>query len=202
MKTLKWSSAALAILLLAACSQENRSGLPETETTGTVQSAGETSSATATTTGQTGGTSSALSPDDKQFLSEAGTANLYEIGAARIALQKASNAEVKAFAQRILSDHTQSGEELSQLATVKGTALPTELDGEPEEAIQHLTSLTGAEFDKAYMQHMTPGHQKSIAAFERAASGAADADVKAWAGKVLPTLREHLRLAVEVGGKV
>jgi putative membrane protein len=198
MLTVKWSALFLGVMMLAACKPENRSGLPETETTGTVQAAQETTTAMATTTGQTGGTSSALSPDDKEFLSKAGMGGLFEVEAGRLALQKAENPDVKAYAQRIVTDHSKANAELAQLATAKGTALPTELDGELEERIQHLSSLSGEEFDKAYMQHMTPDHQKDIAEFERAASGAADSDVKAWAAKVLPALREHLKLAVEV----
>ncbi len=201
MTILKSSVLALA-LLLAACKAENTSGLPETETTGTAQSAQDTNSATATTTGKTGGTSSALSPDDKEFLSKAGMGGLYEVQAASLALQKASSADVKAFAQRIATDHSAANAELSQLATVKGAALPTELSGEPKNAIQHLTTLSGAEFDKAYMHHMTGDHQKDIAEFERASTGSQDADVKAFAGKTLPTLREHLQLATTVAGKV
>lgn len=201
MMKIRWG-APLALVLCVACNSENTSGLPESETTGTAQSAQDTSSATATTTGQTGGTSSALSPDDKEFISKAGMAGLYEVQAANLALQKAANADVKAFAQRILTDHGKANAELANLATVKGATLPAELDGEPESALEHLGTLSGAEFDKAYMHHMTTDHQKDVAEFERAASGSTDADVKAFAGKTLPTLREHLQLATTVAGKV
>jgi putative membrane protein len=127
---------------------------------------------------------------------------VYEVQAGNLALQKAANADVKAFAQRMVTDHSKANAELSQLATVKGAVLPTELDGEPEEALEHLTSLSGAEFDRMYMSHMTTDHQKDVAEFERAAGGAQDADVKAFASKTLPTLREHLSLATTVGAKV
>ncbi|MEO8381869.1 MAG: DUF4142 domain-containing protein, partial [Acidobacteriota bacterium] len=189
MKRPKWIVLGLALLMFAACKAENQSGMPNTDTTGTVQAAQETSMATATTTGQTGGTSSALSPDDKEFLSKAGMGGLFEVQAGNLALQKASNAGVKAFGQRMVTDHSAANAELAQLATVKGTALPTEIDGEPQQMFEHLSSLSGAEFDKAYMTHMTEDHQKDVAEFEKAATSATDADVKAWAGKTLPTLR-------------
>ena len=187
---------------LAACQAEDRTGLPETATTGAEQSVQQTGSVTATTTGSSGGTVSALEPADKEFLSAAGMASLYEVQAGYLALQRASHADVKAFAQRMVTDHTAASGELSQLATAKGAALPTELAGDHKSALDHLSTLSGAEFDKAYMQHMVPDHQKDVAAFERTAGGSPDGDLKAWAGKMLPTLKEHLRLAVEVGGKV
>ncbi|HEX8411932.1 MAG TPA: DUF4142 domain-containing protein [Thermoanaerobaculia bacterium] len=200
---LKKLMTALALVILAACKAENTSGTPETETTGDpAQSVQETSTVTATTTGVTGGTMSAMSPEDKDFVIKAGMGGLYEVQAGNLALQKAQSPDVKAFAQRMVTDHGRSNTELSQLATSKGLALPTELDGEMESAVEHLGTLSGAEFDKAYMQHMVPDHEKTVADFDRASTTATDADLKGWAGKTLPILQEHLRMAKEVAGKV
>ena len=196
-------TAALAALIFVSIACGERAGQPETETTGTAQAESQTSdSASATTTGETGGTSSDMTPDDKEFVTKAGMGGLAEVQMGNLALQKASSADVKSFAQRMVTDHSKANAELAQFATTKGLALATELAGDHKSAMDHLTSLSGAEFDKAYMHHMVPDHQKDVAEFERAAGGAADAEVKAWAGKVLPTLREHLQLATTVGGKV
>jgi putative membrane protein len=199
----KFSIAAVCLLfVLAACEKDDRTGLPETETTGTTQAVSETTTASATTTGVTGGTSSAMAPEDKEFVSESGMAGLAEVLMSNLALQKASNAGVKAFAQRMVTDHSKTSEELSQFATAKGLALPTELEGPPEIALGHLNSLSGAEFDKAYMQHMIEDHQNAVADFEKASTNAADLDLRAWAGRTLPALHEHLSLAKEVAGNV
>lgn len=192
--------AAALVLLLAACGGE--SGVPETETTGTEQSVQQTDTATATTTGVTGGAASATTAEDKEFVSKAGMAGLYEVQAGNLALQKAQNADVKAFAQRMVTDHGAANNELSQLATAKGLALPTELAGEHKAALDHLAMLSSAEFDKAYMQHMVGDHAKDVSEFEKASTSATDADVKAWAAKTLPTLQQHHQLAQEVSGKV
>jgi putative membrane protein len=191
---------ALSLVALMACKAENRTGQPETDTTGTPTA--ETSTATATTPGVSGGAVSTLSAEDKEFIVKAGMAGLYEVQAGNLALQKAASADVKQYAQRMVTDHGTANTELAQLAMAKGVTLPSELHGEHQSAFEHLSTLSGAEFDKAYMQHMVPDHQKDVAEFERAAGGAADAEVKAWAGKILPTLREHLQMATTVGGKV
>jgi putative membrane protein len=198
---MKTAVAALSIMVMLAGCRE-KAGQPETETTGTTQAAQETSTATATTTGATGGTVSALSPDDKEFMSKAGVGGLAEVKMGNLALAKASSADVKSFGQRMVSDHSKANEELQQLATAKGVALPTELDGEHKGALDHLTSLSGAEFDKAYMQHMVADHEKDVSEFEKASTSASDSDLKAWAGKTLPTLKDHLQLAQTVSGKV
>ena len=194
--------AALAVLLLAmvACTKESTDGLPNTETTGTAQSP-STATADATSTGATGGTSSNVAPADKEWVTQAGMAGMAEVQMGNVALQKASSADVKAFAQRMVTDHSKGNEELSQLVTTKGLTLPAQLDSEHQNALDHLNGLSGAEFDKAYMQHMVADHEKAVTLFQNG-SNSADPDIKGWASKTLPTLQEHLKLAQEVSGKV
>ena len=194
---------AFALMLLVACGSEDRTGQPETDTTATTgQSAQETSSATATTTGAGGGTISMMSPDDKEFVTKAGMGGLYEVQAGNLALQNGTSADVKTFAQRMVTDHGKANAELAQLATTKGVALPTELAGEHKTAFDHLSSMSGAEFDKMYMQHMVEDHNKDVGEFEKASTSATDADVKTWAGKTLPTLKEHQSMAKEIAAKM
>ncbi|HEX2061468.1 MAG TPA: DUF4142 domain-containing protein [Thermoanaerobaculia bacterium] len=202
----QWITVLAMAMMLTACGAEkdDTTGLPETDTTGSApdQSVQQTGTASATTTGVSGGAISSMVPADKEFVAKAGMAGLYEVQAGNLALQKAASAEVKAFAQRMVTDHGRGNSELAQLATTKGLALPAELQGEHEQALQHLSTLSGAEFDKAYMQHMVSDHQKDIAEFEKASTTAGDADVKAWAAKTLPILQQHLQQAQELAGKV
>ncbi|HEU4889620.1 MAG TPA: DUF4142 domain-containing protein [Thermoanaerobaculia bacterium] len=193
--------AALAIVI--ACGRENRTGQPETDTTGNVQSEQQTAdTASATTTGAAGGTLTVMSNEDKEFVAMAGMGGLAEVQMGNLALQKASSADVKAFAQRMVTDHSKANAELAQFATAKGLALPTELADAPKAGYEHLNGLSGAEFDKAYMQHMVEDHEKDVAEFDKASTSATDADLKAWAGKTLPTLKEHLELAKTTARKV
>ena len=196
-------AAAAALVLLAACKAENTSGEPETATTVTTgQSIQQTGTATATTTGSTGGGMSAMTPEDKEFVSDAGMDGMFEVQAGNLALQKAQSAEVKSFAQRMVTDHGAANVELAQLATTKGLAIPTELGGDAKSMYEHLNGLSGAEFDKSYMQHMVEGHNKDVAEFEKVSTTGSDADLKAWAGKTLPTLQQHQQLAKDISSKL
>jgi putative membrane protein len=194
----------IAVVLLAACGgPENRSGLPETDTTATTgQSVQETGTASATTTGATGGGVSAMTTDEKEFVSKAGMGGMFEVQAGNLALQKANSADVKAFAQRMVNDHGASNAELAQLATTKGLALPTELGGEHDASFKHLEGLSAAEFDKVYMQHMVEDHDKTVADFDKVATTGTDNDLKAWAAKTLPVLREHQTMAKDISSKL
>lgn len=199
----QWIAAAATAALLVACRGETKdtSGLPETETTGTAQAMSQTSTASATTTASTSGTITNMTPEDKTFVVDAGMAGLAEVQMGNLALQKASSQDVKAYAQRMVTDHSTSNAELAQMATTKGLALPTELGGEHKAGLDHLSGLSGAEFDQAYMQHMVADHQKAVTLFQTG-TAATDSDVKAFASKNLPILQQHLQLATEVSGKM
>lgn len=190
-----------AMLLVAGIACRERAGQPETDTTGTAQAESQTGTGSVNSTAP-GGTVANVTPEDKEWVVNAGMAGLAEVQMGNLALQQASSADVKSFAQRMVTDHSKSNAELAQLATTKGLALPTELDNEHKGALDHLTSLSGAEFDKAYMKHMVEDHQKAVAHFQTGSTSASDPDIKAWAGKTLPTLQEHAQLAQSVAGKV
>jgi putative membrane protein len=196
------ATAALLLTLISCAKTETTDGLPASDTTDTSAQSPSTATGDLTTTGNTGGTSSDASPADKEFVSNAGMAGLAEVQMGNVALQKAQHADVKAFAQRMVTDHTKSNEELQQLTATKGLTLPAELAGEHKAGLDHLNTLSGSAFDKAYMEHMVADHGKAVTLFENASNTAQDADIKAFASKTLPVLREHAKLAGEVASKV
>jgi putative membrane protein len=71
-----------------------------------------------------------------------------------------------------------------------------------QEMVSKLSALSGAEFDRKYMDEMVKDHEKDVAAFERESTKGSDPDLKAWAAKTLPTLREHLQMARDIDMKV
>lgn len=57
-----------------------------------------------------------------------------------------------------------------------------------------LEKLSGAQFDRAYLDQMAKDHQKTIKEFERQSTMGTDPQLKAFAAKVLPDLKEHLKM--------
>lgn len=82
------------------------------------------------------------------------------------------------------------------LAKQKGISLPS--DDAQTVGSMPLASKSGADFDRAFARTAVEDHQKDIAEFEKEASSGTDPDVKNWASKTLPTLREHLAEAQAV----
>jgi putative membrane protein len=140
-------------------------------------------------------TAARMSRADRNFIMAAARGGMAEVKLSQLAADRATNDAVKQFAQRIVQDHGKANDELAQLAQQKGLTMPKDMDATHQKVMTQLSQLSGAAFDRAYMQNMVKDHEKVVAAFEREASRGADPDVRAWATKTLPTLREHLQMA-------
>ena len=118
------------------------------------------------------------------------------------AASNATNADVKTFGQRMVTDHSKANDELKQLATTKGLTLPASLSADTQKKVDDLSKKKGKDFDKAYMDNMVKDHEKDVAEFEKESKSAQDPDLKAWVTKTLPTLQDHLKMAKETQKKV
>jgi putative membrane protein len=119
-----------------------------------------------------------------------------EVALARLAMTKASSPAVKAFATRMLTDHGKANDELAKLAKDQSITLP-DTTAAVNRASAKLANVSGDEFDRAYMKMQLIGHQNSLTLFEHQSQHGTDATIKAWAQKMLPTLREHQKMADE-----
>lgn len=144
--------------------------------------------------------SGALSSKDQKFLMDAAMGGLMEVELGRWAAQVGTSPEVKQFGQRMIADHSKANTELAQLASSKGVTLPTQLDEKHQRDVSKIARLKGADFDRAYSKAMLGDHEKDVKEFEKQSTDAADADVKAFAAKILPTLQEHLQMVRALPG--
>ena len=136
-----------------------------------------------------------LNDADREFVNKAAIGNVAEIELGRVATQRAARPSVRSFAERMVT-------ELTTLARSKGIDVSSTLDTTHQAMRDRLSGLSGADFDRAYMSEMVRDHTEDVALFEREAQSASDADVKAYAARSLPTLREHLALARQVNSEV
>jgi putative membrane protein len=156
-----------------------------------------TGAGTASTTQSTSKSSAheKLSHGDRKFIEDAAKGGMFEVQSGQLAQQKASDPAVKEFANRLVQDHTKANDELKQIAQAKGVQMPDKEKWGERREIGKLDKLSGAAFDHEFAMRSVSDHQKDIQEFEKAASKVKDPDVKAWAEKQLPVLREHLAMA-------
>jgi putative membrane protein len=142
--------------------------------------------------------SAATAENDKKFIREAAEGGLAEVELGKLATEKASNPEVKNFGQRMVQDHSKANEELKEVASKEGVTLPDHLNAKDKALKERLSKLNGPAFDRAYMENMVKDHKKDVAEFNRESTNGKDNDVKQFAGKTLPTLKEHLKQAESI----
>lgn len=137
----------------------------------------------------------AMGNPDQMFVMWMGRFSGSEAKASEMAATRASNPQVRQFAQRMVDDHRKANAELERLGSEKGLEVSFAPDQMHRAVSQHLMKLSGAEFDKAYMDSMVAGHAFVVSKVESEAAMGKDPDIKAWAKTKLSELREHLQMA-------
>lgn len=143
-----------------------------------------------------------LNSADKSFVTKTAAGGMAEVEMAQLALKQSTNEDVKRLAQRLADDHGKANQELKQYADSKSITLPTAMSADHKKFFDKLSKLSGAAFDREYVNEMVKNHEKNVTMFEAQSKNSKDAELKAWVDKTLPTLREHLQLARDTASKV
>ena len=174
------------------------------ETDEAEQEAGsDTAAAAPTTPAQT-----TPSVSDAEILHIAKTANDADIEGGNMAKTKGQHADVKAFANLMIADHTaanQAGMQAAQAAGVQPADHPTsqQMMADHQAAAQRLQGLSGAEFDKAYIAHEVDMHQKVLSALDQTLiPNAQNAELRNVLAQVRATVEGHLTRARDIQSKL
>jgi putative membrane protein len=136
-----------------------------------------------------------LAAGDQKILAELAQANMAEVAAAHIALKKSGTPEVRNFAQQMVDDHSKGLQAVQDVARNKNVTLPAAPDARHQQLAAHLNGLSGAEFDKAYLASAgVQDHKAAHAQVQAAQKQARDADVRALAAQLQPTIDQHLQM--------
>jgi putative membrane protein len=187
----------LATGMLAACNNNDKASSTTTSTTDSstttmdntanMDTSGSMSGNTTMTTG------APLNAADRSFVMKAAMGGMMEVQAANIALKNSTNDRIKNFASMMVRDHTNANNELKSFASSRGLTIPEDsLNAKNKSHIDAMNKMQGKAFDKHYMNMMLNDHKTDVSEFKKQSTSANDADLKAWAGKTLPTLQMHL----------
>ncbi|WP_066508092.1 DUF4142 domain-containing protein [Rufibacter sp. DG15C] len=167
----------------------------------------ETGSAGYMNTGAAGALSNTMLYDNRPlteelFLTEAASSGMMEIALGQMAVQKASNPEVKQFGQMMVDYHTKAQQELKAVAQGMNLELPTAMISRHLKLVEKLSELSGAQFDRKYMNVMEDAHEEALAKFEMVSNAAPTTSVRAFAIRALPNLRTHEHQADQLEDKI
>jgi putative membrane protein len=198
----------ILVLSLGACGDRDRaaapsnaplpSGAPPANTAAPATSAPPPGAAESQAASDTRPDTAALATAAaREFLVMAASNGVFEVDAGRLALERSKDSEVRAFAERLVQDHTQANEQLKVVAGRAGLAdAPAGMVAMHRAQLESLRALDGRAFDREFAaQAGVAAHSEAVAIFERAAREVSIADVRAFAEAALPALREHLKAA-------
>lgn len=134
---------------------------------------------------------------DAQIAAIVVTANQIDINAGKLAESKSTNPEVKAFAHRMIADHTDVNKQATDLATKlkitpEESTLSKAMKSDAERNMNRMKKLSGKDFDKLYLNDESAFHNAVIDTVDgKLLPSAENADLKALLVKVRPALVSH-----------
>jgi len=135
--------------------------------------------------------------DEAMFIKTAALGGLMEVQGGQYAARNATDPKVKAFGQKMVADHSKANKEVAALAKKYQLILPTELPADQKAHMDMMMKMTGAAFDKHYMDMMVNDHVKTLELF-KSALAVESKDISAFAKKTLPVLQEHYDMAKKI----
>jgi putative membrane protein len=144
----------------------------------------------------------AQSDDDKKFLATASQSDVNEIKLSQLAEEKATNPAVKAFAQKMVAEHTKMSAGMKPFAESWGVTPATDLDADHQKEYDKLNGLSGADFDKEYIDQMVTDHAKALRAFTSEAKDTKDAKFRAVVLQDKTMVAAHKNMAYDLKKKL
>lgn len=128
------------------------------------------------------------------FLQKAAVSDLFEVQSSKLALERATTQEAKAFAQLMMKDHTASTEKLKTAAAKDGIAVPSapELDDAHAAKLRRLQDASADDFDKVYLTQQKLGHEEALHLHRGYAREGEGAALKSAAAEIAQVVERHL----------
>ena len=147
-------------------------------------------------------------PTDPQIAAIVVTANQVDVDAGNLALKHAQSREVKDFAQLMVTDHSGVNKTATELVqrlhvTPENSATSESLQKGGNANLAALQKVSGATFDKNYIDHEVAYHQAVLDAVDKTLiPNAHNAELKALLVKVRPAFVAHLEMAKQLQSKL
>ncbi len=142
-----------------------------------------------------------LNPDepglqDSLFVRAALTDGGKQVEMGRLSVGRTHNIDVKLLAQRIVDDRANANADLRLIA--RNQEIPTAPPSSYTDDLYAFRSLTGDKFDQMYVRQLMQSTREEIKHFRFAARNSRNTDLREYAGRILPVLEEHLRIAENI----
>lgn len=141
-----------------------------------------------------------LAAADQMFINTAAASDAGEVQAGQLAQTKGHSPRVKKFATDMVTAHTQTTQQLMQIAQTKGVTPDATPPQMVTDAMTKLNADSSRAFDRDYLRQQVMSHQAAVKAFQDEIANGQDADLKQFATSTLPTIQQHLAMARRLSG--
>ncbi len=136
---------------------------------------------------------------DKLFLRKAAEEGIVDVELGKLAAEKGSTADVKAFGQKMVDDHTDLNQQIAMVADQMGFRLPKAISNAGKAEYDKLKTLSGPDFDKEYVTYMSKANHEAFRDYRTESTSATNENVKELIGKAAPMIREHSMAIDKIG---
>jgi putative membrane protein len=142
-----------------------------------------------------------VSTADKEYLQTAIEGDRFEIAGGKLAQQQGGSDAVKAYGARLVADHTKSLADAAALARKLGVQVPVAPSPSEQWELETAGQFSGAAFDDRYADLEAKDHQQDIDEAKDEVSDGSNRKVRRSAAEEIPTLKQHLEIAKQLGGE-
>lgn len=189
-----------SLLALGACSDGASNAADNAGNTATSVEAGAEDTAAA----GVGMASAPMANTADAYVTNAALGDMYEIESSKLALEKAKSAEVKKFAQQMITDHTATTAKLKETLTAAKLQItpPAQLDARRSGMLDNLRGASAEDFDKAYLDQQTAAHQEALTLHSGFAQDGDNEPLKKLAAETAPKIQHHFDMVkkLDAGG--
>ncbi len=140
------------------------------------------------------GAGDAQTMKDKMFLRKAAAGGMAEVQLGQLAADKGGSPDVKAFGQKMVTDHTALNNDMKPIAEQMGVTLPKKIKPADQAEYDKLNAMSGDDFDKEYLSYMVKDHHEDLREFRTEDSTVQDPTLKAAVDKGYQVIREHTQM--------
>lgn len=154
------------------------------------------------TAGLTFAQDASFSAKDKQFLTDSAQSDMAEMKLAQLALQKSNNADIKDYANQMMTDHQKLEDSSKPVAEKAGVTPPTDVNAMQKKQYSRLEGMSGEKFDQAYVRVNIMDHTKVLKEVQSEEGSTQNSDMKTLSSSADPIVSDHKDKAIALGKKM
>ncbi|RYG87073.1 MAG: DUF4142 domain-containing protein [Alphaproteobacteria bacterium] len=200
MKMLKKIALMGAVMLLAGCGEQTASNAAADAKNAT---AALVDGAQDGTGAMVGDVTAPMVNTAEAYVSGAGIGDMYEIASSKLALEKSKSAEVRKFAQQMITDHEATTAKLKAAVSEAKLSMtpPAELDARRKGMIDNLKSASATDFDTVYLDQQTAAHQEALTLQQSYVEDGENSVLKKLAAETAPKIQHHFEMVKQLDAK-